>query len=166
MRLMRGRSILAKRLARQGVVLSAGALAVVISQNAASAAIPSALVASTVHGAGCASGNASGVDDRGRHKGGDGRQNLRENRPEAVALRQSDAGDVVRWCHGRGPHGDSRSFRVGRTEGGSSGSRTALALKNRAGVSRTAGNRARSRSPARPARRTRPRWTKPSNASI
>jgi RNA polymerase sigma factor (sigma-70 family) len=50
-RLMRGRSILAKRLARQGVALSAGALAVVIAQNAASAAVPSALAASTVHGA-------------------------------------------------------------------------------------------------------------------
>lgn len=51
-RLMRGRTILAKRLARQGVVLSAGALAVAVAQNAASAAVPTALVASTVHAAG------------------------------------------------------------------------------------------------------------------
>jgi RNA polymerase sigma factor (sigma-70 family) len=46
-RLTRGRSILAQRLARQGVVLSAGALAAIVTQNAASAAVPAALAAST-----------------------------------------------------------------------------------------------------------------------
>ena len=165
-RLMRGRSILAKRLARQGVVLSAGALAVVISQNAASAAIPSALVASTVHGAGAllatqaVSTTAVGTKAVTVAK-------TSAKAPEAVALRQSDAGDVVRWCHGRGPHGDSRSFRVGRTEGGSSGSRTALALKNRAGVARKRPGIEPDHDRLQdPRRRTRSRWTKPSNASI
>jgi RNA polymerase sigma factor (sigma-70 family) len=51
-RLMRARSILAKRLMRQGVALSAGTLAVLLSQKAASAAVPAALVSSTAKAAG------------------------------------------------------------------------------------------------------------------
>jgi RNA polymerase sigma factor (sigma-70 family) len=51
-RLMRARSLLAKRLTRQGVVLSAGTLAVVLSQKAASAAVSAALVSSTAKAAG------------------------------------------------------------------------------------------------------------------
>ena len=51
-RLMRARSLLAKRLTRQGVALSAGTLAVVLSQKAASAAVPSALLSSTAKAAG------------------------------------------------------------------------------------------------------------------
>src|SRR5262249_5621318 len=46
-RLARGRVLLARRLARQGVALSAGALAVVLSRNAASASVPAALAVST-----------------------------------------------------------------------------------------------------------------------
>jgi hypothetical protein len=49
---MQARSILARRLARQGVVLSVGALAAVVSQNAASAAVPAVLVTSTAKAAG------------------------------------------------------------------------------------------------------------------
>jgi RNA polymerase sigma factor (sigma-70 family) len=51
-RLMQARSILAKRLARQGVVLSVGALAAIVSQNAASAAVPATLMTSTAKAAG------------------------------------------------------------------------------------------------------------------
>ena len=51
-RLMRARSILAKRLMRQGVALSAGTLAVLLSQKAASAAVPAALLSSTAKAAG------------------------------------------------------------------------------------------------------------------
>lgn len=51
-RLMRARSILAKRLTRQGVVLSVGALAAVVAQNTASAAGPASLAASTAKAAG------------------------------------------------------------------------------------------------------------------
>ena len=51
-RLMRARSLLAKRLTRQGVALSAGTLAVVLSQKAASAAVPAALLSSTAKAAG------------------------------------------------------------------------------------------------------------------
>jgi RNA polymerase sigma factor (sigma-70 family) len=47
-RLARGRELLAKRLARQGLALSAGSLAVVLAQNAASAQAPTAVVFSTV----------------------------------------------------------------------------------------------------------------------
>jgi len=50
-RLARGRKLLAKRLAGRGVVLSAGSLAVVISQNVASAGVPTALMSSTVKAA-------------------------------------------------------------------------------------------------------------------
>jgi RNA polymerase sigma factor (sigma-70 family) len=51
-RLMRARSILAKRLTQQGVALSAGTLAVVLSHKAASAAVPAALLSSTAKAAG------------------------------------------------------------------------------------------------------------------
>ncbi len=47
-RLTKARSLLAARLRRQGVVLSAATLGVLLSQNAASAAVPAALVASTL----------------------------------------------------------------------------------------------------------------------
>src|ERR1700704_4625880 len=50
-RLARARTMLAKALARHGVVFSGGALAVAISQNAASACVPGALVFSTVKAA-------------------------------------------------------------------------------------------------------------------
>ena len=50
-RLARGRKLLAKRLANRGVVLSAGSLAAVVSQNAASADVPASLVRSTVKAA-------------------------------------------------------------------------------------------------------------------
>ena len=59
-RLMRARSILAKRLTQQGVALSAGTLAVVLSQKAASAAVPAALLSSTAKAAGAAAAT-SGV---------------------------------------------------------------------------------------------------------
>ena len=47
-RLMKARSLLASRLSRQGVVLSVTTLCVLLSQNAASAAVPGALFASTL----------------------------------------------------------------------------------------------------------------------
>jgi RNA polymerase sigma factor (sigma-70 family) len=47
-RLARGRALLAKQLARQGVAFSAGSLAAVLSQQAASACLPVALLESTV----------------------------------------------------------------------------------------------------------------------
>jgi RNA polymerase sigma factor (sigma-70 family) len=50
-RLRAGRIMLAKRLARQGVALSGGALATIISQDVASAAVPPSLVGSTIHAA-------------------------------------------------------------------------------------------------------------------
>jgi len=50
-RLARGRKLLAKRLANRGVVLSAGSLAAVVSQNAASASVPTSLVRGTVKAA-------------------------------------------------------------------------------------------------------------------
>src|SRR5260370_41867319 len=50
-RLARGRRLLAKRLANRGVVLSAGSLAAVVSQHAASAAVPTLLMKSTVKAA-------------------------------------------------------------------------------------------------------------------
>jgi len=50
-RLARGRNLLAKRLASRGVVLSAGALAVVVSQNVVSAGVPTSLMSSTVKAA-------------------------------------------------------------------------------------------------------------------
>jgi RNA polymerase sigma factor (sigma-70 family) len=50
-RLARGRKLLAKRLASRGVVLSAGSLAAVVSQNGASAGVPISLSCSTVKAA-------------------------------------------------------------------------------------------------------------------
>src|ERR1043166_279910 len=50
-RLRTGRVILAKRLARHGVVLSGGALAALLSQNAASACAPTVLVTATIKAA-------------------------------------------------------------------------------------------------------------------
>ena len=47
-RLARGRKLLAKRLANRGVALSAGSLAVIVSQNVASAGVPTSLISSTV----------------------------------------------------------------------------------------------------------------------
>jgi uncharacterized protein (TIGR03067 family) len=59
-RLARGRKLLAKRLASRGVVLSAGSLAAVVSQNVASAGVPTALMSSTVKAASLvAAGQAS-----------------------------------------------------------------------------------------------------------
>jgi hypothetical protein len=53
-RLARARALLARRLARHGPVISAGALAMVLSQNAAPACVPAPLVSSTIHAAGAA----------------------------------------------------------------------------------------------------------------
>jgi RNA polymerase sigma factor (sigma-70 family) len=50
-RLSRARVMLAKRLARRGVVLSGGVLAAVLSQNVASAGVPIALVSATIKAA-------------------------------------------------------------------------------------------------------------------
>jgi RNA polymerase sigma factor (sigma-70 family) len=50
-RLMRARSLLAQRLTRQGVALSAGTLAVILSQKAASAAVPATLLSATAKAA-------------------------------------------------------------------------------------------------------------------
>jgi RNA polymerase sigma-70 factor (ECF subfamily) len=50
-RLVRARAMLARRLARRGVAVSAGSLAVVVSQSTASAAVPPALLADTVRAA-------------------------------------------------------------------------------------------------------------------
>src|SRR5205807_593305 len=47
-RLARGRALLARRLTRHGLPLSAGVLAAVLSQNATSAAVTMALVSATV----------------------------------------------------------------------------------------------------------------------
>jgi RNA polymerase sigma factor (sigma-70 family) len=47
-RLARGRKLLASRLTNRGVMLSAGSLAAVLSQNAASAGVPASLTSSTV----------------------------------------------------------------------------------------------------------------------
>lgn len=50
-RLARGRKLLAQRLTNRGVVLSAGSLAAVVSRNAASAAVPTSVMSSTVQAA-------------------------------------------------------------------------------------------------------------------
>jgi RNA polymerase sigma factor (sigma-70 family) len=50
-RLTRGRKILAQRLTRRGLALSAGALALALAQNTASASVPAPLVISTVKAA-------------------------------------------------------------------------------------------------------------------
>ncbi|HVK11942.1 MAG TPA: sigma-70 family RNA polymerase sigma factor [Gemmataceae bacterium] len=51
-RLSRARAMLARRLTRRGVTLSAGVLAVLLAENASSARVPAALVQSTVAAAG------------------------------------------------------------------------------------------------------------------
>jgi RNA polymerase sigma factor (sigma-70 family) len=59
-RLARGRAMLAKRLSRLGLGVSAGALAVALSQNGASAAVPTSVVSGTVQAASLfAAGQAS-----------------------------------------------------------------------------------------------------------
>jgi hypothetical protein len=61
-RLARARAMLAKRLARHGVVLSGGALAAVVSQNMVSAGVPAPVVSSTIRAATLfAAGQAAGV---------------------------------------------------------------------------------------------------------
>src|SRR5262249_43886820 len=50
-RLTRGRAMLARRLARHGLAVSGGALAAVFSQEAASAGVPTSVVASTIKAA-------------------------------------------------------------------------------------------------------------------
>ena len=61
-RLARARAMLAKRLARRGVVFSGGAVAAVLSAGSASASAPPALVASTIKAASLlAAGQAAGV---------------------------------------------------------------------------------------------------------
>src|SRR5260370_31162427 len=51
-RLARARVMLAKRLAQRGVALSGGALAAVLSQNVASAGVPTSMMSSTIKAAG------------------------------------------------------------------------------------------------------------------
>ncbi len=51
-RLTKARTLLARRLSQQGIVLSTATLAVLLSQNAASAAVPASLVASTLEATG------------------------------------------------------------------------------------------------------------------
>jgi RNA polymerase sigma factor (sigma-70 family) len=59
-RLARARALLAKRLSARGVVLSGGALAVLLAQNAASAGVPESVASSTISAAGCfAAGQAA-----------------------------------------------------------------------------------------------------------
>lgn len=60
-RLRKGRALLAGRLARRGIALSAGALAVALAENAAAAAVPAALVGSTVQAASTAATAATGT---------------------------------------------------------------------------------------------------------
>jgi uncharacterized protein (TIGR03067 family) len=55
-RLSRARALLAQRLSRRGVALTVGALTVVLSQNAASASVPAAVVSNTIKAAGPAAG--------------------------------------------------------------------------------------------------------------
>jgi RNA polymerase sigma factor (sigma-70 family) len=58
-RLVRARSMLAKRLTQRGIALSGGALAVVLSQSTGSAGVPAAVVSSTIKAASlCAAGQA------------------------------------------------------------------------------------------------------------
>src|SRR5262245_22919862 len=59
-RLVRARSMLAKRLTQRGVALSGGALAVVLSQSTVSASVPAAVVSSTIKATSlCAAGQAA-----------------------------------------------------------------------------------------------------------
>ncbi len=61
-RLVRGRTLLAKRLARQGFVVPGGAVAAVLSRSAASASVPPSVVSSTIEAASVfAAGRAAGV---------------------------------------------------------------------------------------------------------
>ena len=61
-RLSRARAMLAKQLARRGVVLTGGALAAVLAQHAASAGVPPSVVSSTIKAASLlADGRAAGV---------------------------------------------------------------------------------------------------------
>jgi RNA polymerase sigma factor (sigma-70 family) len=61
-RLARARVMLAKRLARRGIGLSGGALAALVSQNVALAAVPASVVSSTIKAASLlAAGQAAGV---------------------------------------------------------------------------------------------------------
>src|SRR5205807_9520109 len=50
-RLARARTMLVKRLAQRGVVLSGGTLAAVLAQNVASASVPASVVSSTISAA-------------------------------------------------------------------------------------------------------------------
>src|SRR5262249_21474705 len=59
-RLARARVLLARRLARHGIALSGGALAALLGQHAACAAVPAAVASTTLHAAGVFAG-ASGV---------------------------------------------------------------------------------------------------------
>src|SRR5262249_7916359 len=54
-RLARARALLAKRLTARGVTLSAGALAAVLAHNAASAAVPDAVMSGAIRAAGSVS---------------------------------------------------------------------------------------------------------------
>ena len=61
-RLARARRLLAKQLARRGVVLSGGAVAAMLSQNVAAAGVPPAVVSSTIKAASLfAAGQSSGA---------------------------------------------------------------------------------------------------------
>ncbi len=61
-RLSRGRAMLAKRLARRGISLSVGSLAVCLAREAASASLPTGLIGATAQAAGLfAVGKAAGV---------------------------------------------------------------------------------------------------------
>jgi RNA polymerase sigma factor (sigma-70 family) len=61
-RLARARALLAKRLTRNGLTLSGGSLAAMLSQQAASAGVPAAVVSSTIHTASLlAAGQAAAV---------------------------------------------------------------------------------------------------------
>jgi RNA polymerase sigma-70 factor (ECF subfamily) len=61
-RLSRARALLAQRLTRRGVVISATALAAALGQNAASASVPAAVLLSTLHAAKIfAAGSAAGA---------------------------------------------------------------------------------------------------------
>jgi len=58
-RLARARTVLAKRLTRQGLALSGGGLAVLLSESAAANALPSSLLSSTIQAASASAAGAS-----------------------------------------------------------------------------------------------------------
>ena len=61
--LTRGRTMLAKRLARRGLAVSGGGLAAILSQNAVSACVPTSVVSSTIQAVGgVAAGRAAARD--------------------------------------------------------------------------------------------------------